>query len=709
MKRSIALFLMVLLVGCSGIEAKRVRGPGADTKPTVAEESDSIEPEGEEEVAQIESESQVDNEASEGTESSSDEESASNESKWIDSDGDGFGQTTKDGEPVDCNDTSADLDGDGQPDGYAINPGAKEVCDGIDNDCDGEIDEGLKVQELYRDADGDKWGAGELVSVCDISGYVESAGDCNDNDPDIHPYAEDPSGDGIDQNCDDASASAQGEEPENEEEYEEADATTGSDASEDSAADVMEGDEDASVEAKEDAGAASDEEDAEQVEADSDEQVSVEEEVDNDPIDHMATLTVEVPVPSDLALTVELAQTEEKIGTIGWGEVPVAKASDSETIASTFSIAGQTFVRLQVTIGQNTWLCMGNGPTATILSGVSTELNLSDDYEIVDCFVWSDPNGAGCSLVYEVALADEQQAQEEEAEGEGTEATQEGTESEEAEGTESEEIEEETVDEEVVEGTESESKVDEESEPQADEEVAEEPVEETTEEVVDEAGEEASVEDNADEGTESEPSPDEVEVSETEAEGTEVAATEPEPETETEAVGTEPETENEPEVEPEDDVSDDVADEPEPEEETITVEQVVAEEEVDNDPIDHIALLTVEVADHVALTLNIERSAAEQDIGKYGWEPSLTAQEEENDTIVQTFSIEGMTFVRTQVTVGVDAPAWLCMGSGDTADLLEGATATLKVSSDYEVVGWFLWSDPEGAGCSLVFEVAPKS
>ncbi len=53
-----------------------------------------------------------------------------------------------------------------------------EICDGIDNDCNGEIDE--------IDADGDGWGA------CN--------GDCDDNNADIHPDAEELCN-GIDDNC----------------------------------------------------------------------------------------------------------------------------------------------------------------------------------------------------------------------------------------------------------------------------------------------------------------------------------------------------------------------------------------------------------------------------------------------------------------------------------------------------------------------------
>jgi hypothetical protein len=57
-----------------------------------------------------------------------------------DADGDGFPASE------DCDDTDA-----------TINAGAIETCDGVDNDCDGEIDEGVS-DTWYADADGDGYG-----------------------------------------------------------------------------------------------------------------------------------------------------------------------------------------------------------------------------------------------------------------------------------------------------------------------------------------------------------------------------------------------------------------------------------------------------------------------------------------------------------------------------------------------------------------------
>jgi hypothetical protein len=76
----------------------------------------------------------------------------------------------------------------------SINPLAAEICDNVDNDCDGEKDEGC-------DLDGDGWcgmptassGAGQVCLHPEL--------DCNDSDPLIHPTAADAC-DGIDQDCD---------------------------------------------------------------------------------------------------------------------------------------------------------------------------------------------------------------------------------------------------------------------------------------------------------------------------------------------------------------------------------------------------------------------------------------------------------------------------------------------------------------------------
>jgi len=103
----------------------------------------------------------------------------------IDVDMDGFAAN------VDCNDNDP-----------AVNPGATEVCDGIDNNCDGEIDEGL-ITIYYQDTDQDGFGsaANSTESCTPLNGFVENGDDCDDGNPAVFPGAEEVC-DGEDNNCD---------------------------------------------------------------------------------------------------------------------------------------------------------------------------------------------------------------------------------------------------------------------------------------------------------------------------------------------------------------------------------------------------------------------------------------------------------------------------------------------------------------------------
>jgi hypothetical protein len=74
---------------------------------------------------------------------------------------------------LDCNDGNA-----------AIRPGATETCNGVDDDCDAAIDDGLTFTTFYRDADGDGFGtSATTVENCTgiaPTGYVATGGDCDD-------------------------------------------------------------------------------------------------------------------------------------------------------------------------------------------------------------------------------------------------------------------------------------------------------------------------------------------------------------------------------------------------------------------------------------------------------------------------------------------------------------------------------------------------
>jgi len=91
----------------------------------------------------------------------------------------------------DCNDNIA-----------TIFPNAEEICDGIDNNCDGQIDEGVLIS-FYADADGDGFGNVNIVQEACAApeGFILNTDDCNDVDANSHPGAEEIC-DGLDNNCD---------------------------------------------------------------------------------------------------------------------------------------------------------------------------------------------------------------------------------------------------------------------------------------------------------------------------------------------------------------------------------------------------------------------------------------------------------------------------------------------------------------------------
>lgn len=81
-------------------------------------------------------------------------------------------------------------------------PGASEVCDMRDNNCDGQVDEGT-VTTWFVDADGDGYGNGGLSLMrCQApANFVARSGDCNDNDPTTFPGRAEVC-DARDNNCD---------------------------------------------------------------------------------------------------------------------------------------------------------------------------------------------------------------------------------------------------------------------------------------------------------------------------------------------------------------------------------------------------------------------------------------------------------------------------------------------------------------------------
>ncbi len=68
----------------------------------------------------------------------------------------------------------------------SIHPGGKETCNGKDDNCNGQIDEGMPQHVYCRDRDGDGHGVaseGQQTSCKAMTGYGDCDGDCNDDDP----------------------------------------------------------------------------------------------------------------------------------------------------------------------------------------------------------------------------------------------------------------------------------------------------------------------------------------------------------------------------------------------------------------------------------------------------------------------------------------------------------------------------------------------
>ena len=105
-------------------------------------------------------------------------------------DGDRDGYTLEEG---DCNDGNVD-----------VHPGAMELCNNSDDDCDSSVDEDAgDATEYFIDYDQDGFGSDTYTEyACDPPpGYVTNANDCADDDPDVHPDAEELCN-GTDEDCD---------------------------------------------------------------------------------------------------------------------------------------------------------------------------------------------------------------------------------------------------------------------------------------------------------------------------------------------------------------------------------------------------------------------------------------------------------------------------------------------------------------------------
>jgi len=124
---------------------------------------------------------------------------------YADNDGDGFGAGPQ---ILSCNQPSKTSDNnfDCYDTNMIINPNAQEVCDGVDNDCDGLTDDDdpdVTGQSIwYADNDGDSFGAGPQIHSCNQPPNTSDNNfDCDDTNMNINPNAQEVC-DGVDNDCD---------------------------------------------------------------------------------------------------------------------------------------------------------------------------------------------------------------------------------------------------------------------------------------------------------------------------------------------------------------------------------------------------------------------------------------------------------------------------------------------------------------------------
>ena len=125
-----------------------------------------------------------------------------------DEDGDGTTTCGDDGvvgtEDDDCDDNDA-----------GVEPYLWDDCDGVDVNCNGLVDEdcdpgggGDPVWYCYADADADGWGSSATVVTtdadCDDPGESGRTGDCHDGDANVFPGALETPNNGVDEDCDGA-------------------------------------------------------------------------------------------------------------------------------------------------------------------------------------------------------------------------------------------------------------------------------------------------------------------------------------------------------------------------------------------------------------------------------------------------------------------------------------------------------------------------
>jgi hypothetical protein len=130
-------------------------------------------------------------------------------SVYSDLDGDGYGFGSPSQLPCEGTAGYADNDQDCDDGDSNVHPAATEICNGLDDDCDGEVDDDDEsldpstAHSLFEDLDGDGFGSDVVVLSCEpeLAGAADNDQDCDDGEAQVHPEAVEVCN-GLDDDCD---------------------------------------------------------------------------------------------------------------------------------------------------------------------------------------------------------------------------------------------------------------------------------------------------------------------------------------------------------------------------------------------------------------------------------------------------------------------------------------------------------------------------
>ena len=128
---------------------------------------------------------------------------------YADTDSDGYGDAAS---PIDACDQPAGHvtnDSDCLDSDATVSPVGTEVCNGLDDDCDGDTDDddasvdASTFETFYFDGDSDDYGLDAVTTqACAApSGYAADSGDCDDTEGTTYPGAPETCNDGVDADC----------------------------------------------------------------------------------------------------------------------------------------------------------------------------------------------------------------------------------------------------------------------------------------------------------------------------------------------------------------------------------------------------------------------------------------------------------------------------------------------------------------------------